>query len=156
MCSGGETCMLQADPALLVTTFARAFGGQAFICLGAKDGAARALAMVMHDSQQIAAEHRDLAAHAHRTGTEHHGKQDHLTGHESSRQALEHSNKAYLHPLQEHPKAGTERGSDVIAHEAKEQDIAALAYELWRARGSTEGSPEVDWFRAVEELRSRH
>ncbi|MGA2325334.1 MAG: DUF2934 domain-containing protein [Bryobacteraceae bacterium] len=148
--------MIQANPASLVSTSARAFGGQAFICVGAKDGTARALAKNMHESQQIAAEHHDLAAHAHRAGAEHHGKEDHLTGHESSRHALEHSNKAYLHPLQEHPKAGTERGSDVIAHEAKEQDIAALAYELWRARGSTEGSPEVDWFRAVEELRSRH
>jgi hypothetical protein len=156
MCSGGETCMLQADPALLGTTFARAFGVQAFICLGAKDGAARALAMVMHDSQQIASEHRDLAAHAHLTGAEHHGKQDHLTGHESSRQALEHSNKAYLHPLQEHQKAGAERGINGIAHEAKEQDIAALAYRLWQARCCPEGSPEEDWFRAAEQLRSRH
>jgi hypothetical protein len=148
--------MLQANPALLVTTFARAFGGQAFICLDAKDGAARALAMVMHESQQIAAEHHDLAAHAHRTGAEHHGKEDHLTGHETSRQALEHSNKAYLHPPQEHQKAGTKQGINVIAHEAKERDIAALAYKLWQARSCPEGSPEEDWFRAIEELRSRH
>ena len=99
--------------------------------------------MVVHESQQIAAEHRDLAAHAHRAGAEHHGKEDHLTGHESSRQALEHSNKAYLHPPQKHPKADSE------------QDIAALAYEFWEARSRPEGSPEEDWFRAVEELRSR-
>ena len=99
--------------------------------------------MVVHESQQIAAEHRDLAAHAHRAGAEHHGKEDHLTGHESSRQALEHSNTAYLHPLQEHPKAGSE------------QKIAALAYEFWQARSRPEGSPDEDWFRAVEELRSR-
>jgi hypothetical protein len=99
--------------------------------------------MVVHESQQIAAEHHDLAAHAHRTGAEHHGKEDHLTGHESSRQALEHSNKAYLHPLQKHPKAGSE------------QDIATLAYELWQARCCPEGSSQEDWFRAIEELRSR-
>jgi hypothetical protein len=111
--------------------------------------------VVVHESQQIAAEHRDLAAHAHRAGAEHHGKEDHLTGHESSRQALEHSNQAYLHPLQEHPKAGSDQGISVIAHEAKEQDIAALAYEFWQARSRPEGSPEEDWYRAVEELRFR-
>ena len=148
--------MLPANPAFLLATFARALGGQALICLDAKDGALRAQAMVVHESQQIAAEHHDLAAHAHRTGAEHHGKEDHLTGHESSRQALEHSNQAYLHPLQEHQKAGTEQGITVIAHEAKEQDIAALAYRLWQGRCCPEGSPEEDWFRAVEALRFRH
>jgi hypothetical protein len=29
----------------------------------------------MHESQQIAFEHRDLAVHAHRSGAEHHGKE---------------------------------------------------------------------------------
>jgi len=109
----------------------------------------------VHESQQIAAEHRDLAAHAHRTGAEHHGKEVHLTGHESSRQALEHSNRDYLHPLQEPQKAGTEQDINVIAHQAAEQAIDALAYQLWQARCCPEGSPEEDWFRAVEELRSR-
>jgi hypothetical protein len=146
--------MLLAEPALPVATFARPFGGRAFVCLGAKDGAARALAMVMRDSQQIASEHRDLTAHTHLAGAEHHGQQDHLTGHESSRQALEHSNKAYLHPLQEHRIAGTELGIDVIAHEASQQDIAELAYRLWQARCCPQGSPEEDWFRAAEQLRS--
>jgi hypothetical protein len=28
--------------------------------------------------------------------------------------------------------------------------IAALAYELWRARGCPEGSPETDWFQAEQ------
>jgi hypothetical protein len=101
----------------------------------------------MHESQQIAAERHDLAVHAHRTGAEHHGKEDHLTGHESSRQALEHSNKVYLHAQQEQQKSGA-------AHEGK--DIAALAYKLWQGRGCPEGSSEEDWFRAVEALRSRH
>jgi hypothetical protein len=31
--------------------------------------------------------------------------------------------------------------------------IAARAYELWQERGSPIGSPEADWFRAVEELK---
>ncbi len=129
---------------------------QALVRSRPTDGAIRALATVMRESQQIAAEHHDLAAHAHRSGAEHHGKEDHLTGHESSRQALEHSNKAYLHPQNEHQETRTEHGANVIAHAAKEQDIAALAYKLWQGRGCPEGSPEEDWFRAVEVLRSGH
>ena len=148
--------MLQADPALLVTTSARALGGRVFVYIGTTDGATRAQEVGMHESQQIAAEHHDLSAHAHRTAAEHHGKEDHLTGHESSRQALEHSNKAYLNPLHEHQETGTERAGNAIAHEPKEQDIAARAYQLWQARYRPEGSPEEDWFRAIEELRSRH
>jgi hypothetical protein len=112
--------------------------------------------MDMHESQQIAAEHHDIAAHAHRSGAEHHGKEDHQTGHESSRQALEHSNKAYLLSQEEHEKTRKELGTNVIAHEAKERDIAALAYELWQGRSCPEGSPEEDWFRAAEQLRSQH
>jgi hypothetical protein len=34
-------------------------------------------------------------------------------------------------------------------------DIAALAHELWQARGCPQGSPEEDWFRAAEQLRAR-
>jgi hypothetical protein len=109
----------------------------------------------MHESQQIAAEHRDLAAHAHRSGSEHHGKEDHMTGHESSRQALEHSNKAYLRSQEEPETATKEHAADGAAHEAKEQDIAALAYELWQGRSCPEGSPHEDWFRAAHQLRPR-
>lgn len=112
--------------------------------------------MSMHESQQIAAEHRDLAAHAHRSGSEHHGKEDHLTGHESSRQALEHSNRAYLDRQEEHEMARTEQGANVAPHETREQEIAALAYEHWQARNCPEGSPEEDWFRAVKEVQDRH
>jgi len=42
-----------------------------------------------------------------------------------------------------------------LAHTFDEQDIAALAYELWQARGCPAGSPEEDWFRAAEQLQSR-
>ena len=42
-----------------------------------------------------------------------------------------------------------------LAHDLDEQEIAQLAYELWQSRGCPEGSPEEDWFRAVEELQSR-
>ena len=37
-----------------------------------------------------------------------------------------------------------------FAHEA----TARLAHELWIARGCPEGSPQQDWFHAVEQLRS--
>jgi hypothetical protein len=44
----------------------------------------------------------------------------------------------------------SENGSRVDSKE-----IAVLAYELWQARGCPEGSPEVDWLDAEEQLRSR-
>jgi hypothetical protein len=81
--------------------------------------------MIMRESQQIAAERHDLAAHAHRSGAEHHGKEDHLTGHESSRQGLEHSTKAYLNSQKQHQGTRAEHATNVVAHEAKEEDIAA-------------------------------
>ena len=59
-----------------------------------------------------AAELHDAAAHAHRVAAEAHGKQDHQTGQELTRQALEHSNRAYLFTQQVHQNA------------AKEHDIA--------------------------------
>lgn len=43
-----------------------------------------------------------------------------------------------------------------LANKFDEQDIAALAYELWQARGCPAGSPEEDWFRAVEQLQCRN
>jgi len=33
------------------------------------------------------------------------------------------------------------------------EDIAALAYSYWEARGCQGGSPEEDWLRAEQELR---
>ena len=32
------------------------------------------------------------------------------------------------------------------------EQIAALAYALWEARGCPEGSSEVDWFQAEQEV----
>jgi hypothetical protein len=99
-----------------------------------------------YENHQRAAELHDQAAHAHRAAAEHHGKQDHLTGQERSRQALEHSQQAFLHTQQVH-----QQGSNQPRHE----EIAALAHELWQARGCPEGSAEEDWQRAAEQLRSR-
>ena len=48
-----------------------------------------------------------------------------------------------------------ERALTSLAHSLDEQDIAALAYELWQARGCPDASPEEDWYRAVEQLRPR-
>ena len=110
----------------------------------------------MHDSHQKAAEYHNLAAQAHRTAALHHGQEEHLTGHEHSRQALEHSNTAFQHSLGMHQKAVTDRIIVVRAQEAREEDIAALAYKFWQARGCPEGSSQEDWFRAIEELQSHH
>jgi hypothetical protein len=35
------------------------------------------------------------------------------------------------------------------------EQIAALAKILWVARGCPEGSPEVDWFEAEQQLREK-
>ncbi len=48
-----------------------------------------------NDSHQRAAEFHEMAAHAHRAAAVSHGKGDHLTGHELSKQALEHAKKAF-------------------------------------------------------------
>jgi hypothetical protein len=93
-----------------------------------------------YENHHSAAELHDGAAHAHRVGEEH-GQQDHLSGHEHSRQDLEHSQNGYLHS----------QAASAFGHD----DIAALAHELWQARGCPEGSPDEDWLRAVKELRTR-
>lgn len=35
-----------------------------------------------------------------------------------------------------------------------EEQIATLAHALWIERGCPEGTPEVDWFQAQEQLRT--
>jgi hypothetical protein len=93
-----------------------------------------------------ATELNDVAEHTHRVA-EQHGQQEHLTGPEQSRQALEHSREAQ----QQTQTATVGHGIAAFGH----NDIAALAYDFWQARGCPEGSPDADWYRAVEELRSR-
>ena len=95
-----------------------------------------------YENHQRAAELHDGAAHAHRVG-EQHGQQEHLTGHEQSRQDSErHLQPASTTSDSSHPEFGHE-------------DIQVLAQELWKARGCPEGSPHEDWFLAVKELRAR-
>ena len=38
---------------------------------------------------------------------------------------------------------------------ANSTDIQVLAYHLWQARGCPDGSPEVDWFQAEQQLRDQ-
>ena len=97
-----------------------------------------------YENHQRAAELEDGAAHAHRVAQQQ-GKQEHLTGHELSRQASEHQ------ASHDRPAASTV-GHGIVAFGHAE--IAARAYELWQERGCPHGSPEDDWYRAAEELRS--
>jgi hypothetical protein len=99
-----------------------------------------------YENHQRAAELHDVAAHAH-SAAEQHGKQEHLSGHEQSRQALEHSPEA--HPQTQAATAG--HGIIAFGH----ADIAARAHELWQARGCPEGTADEDWFQAVSDLRLR-
>lgn len=45
----------------------------------------------------------------------------------------------------------TLEGEDFL-ETATQESIAIRAYELWQERGCPEGSPEVDWLQAEEEL----
>jgi len=51
----------------------------------------------------------------------------------------------------------TERGSSRIhgTEVTVQEQIALLAYSYWQARGCRGGSPEDDWYRAEQEIRSR-
>lgn len=42
-----------------------------------------------------------------------------------------------------------EQGLNGLDHE----DVAVLAYELWTDRGCPQGSPDDDWFHAIQVLR---
>jgi hypothetical protein len=98
-----------------------------------------------YENHPRAAELHDLAAHTHRVA-EQHSDREHLTGHEQTRQALEHT----LEP--EHSQAhSTIHGVATFGHE----DIAMRAHELWQERGCPFGSPDEDWFEAAKELRAR-
>ena len=99
-----------------------------------------------YQNHQRAAELREGAAHAHSVA-EHNGQQEHLTGHEQSREALEYSAAA------QHQTAATSTGHGISTF--NHQDIATLAHQLWQARGCPEGSSEQDWSDAAHELRSR-
>jgi hypothetical protein len=54
------------------------------------------------DTHQIAAEMHERAAQAHRVAAVHHGKQDHLSAHEQSRQALDYATRAFEQSQEAH------------------------------------------------------
>jgi hypothetical protein len=43
---------------------------------------------------------------------------------------------------------------DILNNCPSHEDIAALAYSYWEARGFQGGSPEEDWLRAEQQLRN--
>jgi hypothetical protein len=104
-----------------------------------------------YENHQRAAELHENAAHSHLSAAESHEKQDHETGQERSRQAFEHSRLAYQHTAQTRQNIVNEHGFAMFAH----ADIAALAHQLWQARGCPEGSAEEDWYNAAHQLRDR-
>lgn len=60
------------------------------------------------------------------------------------------------HPKHELATAATSTTHEASAHKLNPEEIAARSYELWQERGYPHGSPEIDWFRAEEELRNRY
>ena len=103
-------------------------------------------------NHQRAVELHEAAAHAHLSAAETLEKQDHQTGHELTRQALEDSEKAFHQTgLLQHSGDVNEHGVAMFHHD----DVAALAYHFWQDRGCPEGSAEEDWLRAARELRDR-
>jgi Protein of unknown function (DUF2934) len=99
-----------------------------------------------YEKHPRAAELDTATVHAHETG-ELHGKQEHATAGEQSHKELEHVRDGQPHVHE------TTVGHGIAAF--GHNDIAALAYQLWEARGCPEGSPDEDWSEAVKQLRLR-
>lgn len=53
------------------------------------------------------------------------------------------------------PAAGAAPKPAAMANAPTHQQIAALAYSYWEARGRQGGLPEADWLRAEKELSTR-
>ncbi len=67
------------------------------------------------------------------------------------------SNRAKHRAIQEAPeKKGMVDFRELPGDPPPYDEIAALAYSYWEARGHNGGSAEDDWLRAEEELRKRH
>ena len=97
-----------------------------------------------YERHQRAAEFHDMAAHAHLAAASSRDKQDHLTGSELSRNALEHSQKAHFQSEQAHRN-----------HAFSHAEIAERAHQLWQARGCPPDSEKQDWQHALADLKSR-
>lgn len=103
-----------------------------------------------NENHQRAAELHDGAAHAHLSAAVAHEKQDHLTGNELSRRALEHSETAY----EQTREVQREKIAEILHKAPSAEEVAALAHQMWEDRGCPEGTPELDWFRAAAKLRN--
>jgi hypothetical protein len=74
------------------------------------------------DSRQKAAEFHQGAAHAAHLAATQHGKQDYQTGHEPSRQALEHSAKALSESQEAHQKYATRIGKADLSLDGRREE----------------------------------
>jgi len=104
-----------------------------------------------YENHQRVAELHDKGAHAHLSAAETHEKQDHESGQELSRQALEHSRLAYQNAEQARQDGLNEHGFAIFGHD----EIAALDYKLWQLNGCREDSAKEDWSNAAQQLRDR-
>ena len=66
-----------------------------------------------------------------------------------------HANKVIPAPTPAAVSPSESSAPTDISEQKSSQDIVALAYELWQARGCPDGSPEEDWFKAERELQGR-
>jgi hypothetical protein len=107
--------------------------------------------MPNREHHQQASELHDKAAHAHRAAAVAHDKQDHLTGNELTRKALEHSKAAFDKSSALQAAIFNRRPIAMFSHD----DIASHAYKLWLDRGSPKGSQDQDWQEATRQLRAR-
>jgi hypothetical protein len=89
--------------------------------------------------QQKASELQNASSHVH-NAAEHASDPDRLKSHELTRLSEEHN------PI---PEASAQHAIHGFGH----KEIAALAHQLWQARGCPEGSPDEDWDEAVKQLR---
>jgi hypothetical protein len=80
---------------------------------------------VPNASHQPAADIHQLAPHTHRAAAAHHGKVDHQTGHEHSKQALEQADKAFQSPQEAHRKSAnpTEKPQDGAGPPQESNDL---------------------------------
>jgi len=103
------------------------------------------------NNHRRSAELHEIAAHAHLSAAVAHEKQDHPSGHERSRVALEHSEAAFQHSQQVHQNARKTATMAIPSHD----EIAMHAFGLWQSRGCPAGSPDIDWLSAERELSAR-
>jgi hypothetical protein len=99
-----------------------------------------------YEKHPQAEELHNVAEHAHLTAGEH-GQEEHLTGHEHSRQAQEHSQADHLQTQ----TATVGHGIAAFGH----KEIEGLAFEIWQAKGCPAGTAEEDWYEAAKQLRAR-